>query len=527
MESDTVKQESDSTEPGQKQVAIIGCGVSGIVTAKVLKSQGFDVVVFEKEPTLGGVWAISRTYPGLRANNSKETYCYSDHPHSDSVKHFPTADDNRELLESYTDRFDIRSRIRFGVEVKNVAASEESAQSGFNIEIREVESENTETLFFPYVVVCNGAFSKMSIPEFEGMENFSGEICHSSQCTPDKVDKATSILTVGAGKSALDCASTAALSNKKSTIVFRQAHWMAPRYFSGGARSDLRMVSRFAELFIEYPYRTKFEELLHAYAKPLVDLWWGLQNAIIPKAANMAPIMIPDRKMPAGFESIGQVDHIYDLHNEGRVTAIRSGIKKFTETGVELENGEQVETDLVVLATGWQRDLSFLDDPLKEQIQPSGRFRLYRRIAPPEIPGLAFVGYFPTLACPITFEIAAYWTAQYFNGALEMPAVADMDEEIRQREDWARARLPDTRDGIFTGPYQAHYINDLMGDMKLQINRTSNFITEYLGTFQPKRYANLAQEIKDAAEGRGKRFYFSGAHALTGFAVLCLLWIIS
>jgi cation diffusion facilitator CzcD-associated flavoprotein CzcO len=57
----------------QKRVCVIGAGIAGLVTAKILTEDGFQVVIFEKEPTIGGVWAPSRTYPGLRTNNPRET----------------------------------------------------------------------------------------------------------------------------------------------------------------------------------------------------------------------------------------------------------------------------------------------------------------------------------------------------------------------------------------------------------------------------------------------------------------------
>ena len=44
--------------PGSR-VCVIGAGIAGLVTAKVLLEDGFDVSVFEKEATLGGVWAPS------------------------------------------------------------------------------------------------------------------------------------------------------------------------------------------------------------------------------------------------------------------------------------------------------------------------------------------------------------------------------------------------------------------------------------------------------------------------------------
>jgi cation diffusion facilitator CzcD-associated flavoprotein CzcO len=49
-----------------RRVCVLGAGIAGLVTAKVLRDDGFEVIVLEKLPTIGGVWAPSRTYPGLR-----------------------------------------------------------------------------------------------------------------------------------------------------------------------------------------------------------------------------------------------------------------------------------------------------------------------------------------------------------------------------------------------------------------------------------------------------------------------------
>src|SRR5438552_3367628 len=85
----------------QRRVCVIGAGISGLVTAKVLVGDGFDVAVFEKEPTLGGVWAASRTYPGLRTNNPRDTYAFSDHPLPRAAGDFPSAAEMRNYLQSF------------------------------------------------------------------------------------------------------------------------------------------------------------------------------------------------------------------------------------------------------------------------------------------------------------------------------------------------------------------------------------------------------------------------------------------
>jgi cation diffusion facilitator CzcD-associated flavoprotein CzcO len=42
----------------QMRVAVIGAGVSGIVSAKYLKDSGLEVVVFERSRQAGGNWLI-------------------------------------------------------------------------------------------------------------------------------------------------------------------------------------------------------------------------------------------------------------------------------------------------------------------------------------------------------------------------------------------------------------------------------------------------------------------------------------
>jgi cation diffusion facilitator CzcD-associated flavoprotein CzcO len=41
-----------------KSVAVIGAGISGIVTAAHLKNEGIDVTVFERSSAAGGIWYV-------------------------------------------------------------------------------------------------------------------------------------------------------------------------------------------------------------------------------------------------------------------------------------------------------------------------------------------------------------------------------------------------------------------------------------------------------------------------------------
>ncbi|WP_119342780.1 NAD(P)-binding protein [Facilibium subflavum] len=61
----------------EKTVAVIGAGASGLITAKILKDQGFAVTVFEKKPCTAGLWNYHETdegvlYKSLATNLPKE-----------------------------------------------------------------------------------------------------------------------------------------------------------------------------------------------------------------------------------------------------------------------------------------------------------------------------------------------------------------------------------------------------------------------------------------------------------------------
>nr|WP_067664405.1 FAD-dependent oxidoreductase [Nocardia miyunensis] len=61
-------------------IAIVGAGISGLAAARVLSGRGLRVTVFDRAPDVGGVWSTTRHYPGLRTQNSRRTYRFSDFP---------------------------------------------------------------------------------------------------------------------------------------------------------------------------------------------------------------------------------------------------------------------------------------------------------------------------------------------------------------------------------------------------------------------------------------------------------------
>ena len=65
-----------------KTVAIIGAGASGLLAAKILIQDGFDVTIFDREKHVGGIWSPDQAYLDLRTQIVAGFMEFSDLPNT-------------------------------------------------------------------------------------------------------------------------------------------------------------------------------------------------------------------------------------------------------------------------------------------------------------------------------------------------------------------------------------------------------------------------------------------------------------
>ena len=86
-----------------KRVGIIGAGVAGLATARMLSEGGLDCVVYERRERLGGVWADGYSNFGVQAQ--KELYQFPDWPLPKETPNFTPGPIFQQYLEDYVDHF--------------------------------------------------------------------------------------------------------------------------------------------------------------------------------------------------------------------------------------------------------------------------------------------------------------------------------------------------------------------------------------------------------------------------------------
>ncbi|MFH7029179.1 MAG: hypothetical protein ACHBN1_28245 [Heteroscytonema crispum UTEX LB 1556] len=88
----------------------------------------------------------------------------------------------------------------------------------------------------------------------------------------------------------------------------------------------------------------------------------------------------------------------------------KTSIARFVPGGVELENGDRLQADVVIFGTGFRQDMPFLDEKYRQMvIDMQGNFYLYRHLINPDVPNMGFVGYssnFDGLRAPRLLEEA-------------------------------------------------------------------------------------------------------------------------
>ena len=470
------------------------------MTAKTLLRDGFDVTIVERDSDLGGTWAPSRTYPGLRTNNSKFTYEFSDLSYAENVDTFPLAADVYAYLQGYAEKFRVLSRISFGTEAVNV--SPVRGDSRLTVTLADARTGLSQRQSeYDFVAVCNGTFHQPFIPELKGLDRFSGRVLHSSQVDKGTYSPGDTVLVIGGGKSAFDCAAWAAGQGLAPTLVFRRAQWMAPRYLPGGRiPGDTLVSSRFLSAFLRYYRPSAAQKIMHSAGTPLVRAWWRLMARGWKQDLKIPKLLQPTERLPAGIEKIGVGDDFYRACNAGTARAVCNRVESFVECGVELADGSTLPADVVVFATGWRQDFSFLSKDIRDAVLTDGVHHLYRHILPPSMQTIGFVGYASSFSCTVTAEIAAHWLSEHFLGALDLPSEDQMEQEIQKAHEWSDRVLPERGTEGFLGPFISQYVDQLLGDLKLDRKRRRNPLTEYFGAFRASRYKGLSDERRLARE---------------------------
>ncbi|MFI2435379.1 flavin-containing monooxygenase [Streptomyces sp. NPDC018693] len=467
------------------RACVVGAGPGGIVSAKVLLENGFDVTVFDKYQQVGGTWSSGGCYDGLANQASRRLFEFADLPNR---LHFAGAVDTQRYLENYAETFGVLDCVRLGTEVVSIRPVEGAGRvgaCGWWIDSRPAGEKTAEVQRerFDYVVVASGAHHHAHLPELPGRDSFRGLVLHSNEVRAGTFS-GRRVVVVGGGKSALDLITRAAHEATSATLVQRKVNWMVPeRLLLGLVGYKWILFTRLGEALLP-----RYHDPACIRAIDRIDervkraLWWLITHDMLFSTGlyRLPKHLRPARALPFHLAHAGVMPRGYvQAVRHGLIAPKVSAVEAYTEQGLRLATGEEVTADVIVFATGHHKVFPFLDRRVPVH-DSAGRLRLYRGIVPPDADRLGFVGFRQVFNNIMGMELTAHWLTRHFRATLRTtPGEQEMQNTIDARLAWQEQVLPGSG-GYDFGPYDIHCADELLHDMGLPSHRAGNLLAEYL-----------------------------------------------
>src|SRR6478735_278629 len=342
-------------------VVIVGAGISGISTAWHLQDRcpTKSYAILERRDNIGGTWDLFK-YPGIRSDSDMFTLGFRFKPWT-SAKAIADGASIWNYINEAAAENGIDKHIRTGHRVVSVDWSDADNRWTINIEHAGERKQITAS----FLSVCSGYYNydEGYSPEFPGAADFAGQIIH-PQHWPEGLDyTGKKIVVIGSGATAI-------------TLI--------PSLVNEGA-GHVTMLQRsptyIGSLPLVDPVAAQANKYLPKNVAHVVNRWKAIAMATgqyqlarkFPKMFKKALKDMATRRLPDGFDYEKHFSPRYNPWDErvclapngdffktikaGKADVVTDTIETFTETGIKLTSGEELQADIIITATGLNMQL--------------------------------------------------------------------------------------------------------------------------------------------------------------------------
>jgi cation diffusion facilitator CzcD-associated flavoprotein CzcO len=198
--------------------AIIGAGMSGILTAIKLQEAGIDFVIYEKADRLGGTWR-ENTYPGISCDVPSHFYSYSFALNPEWSHRFAPGSEIQAYFEAVAHRFGVDSIIRYGKEIVRC----EFEGGRWKLDVSDGSRDEADC-----IIAATGVLHHPSYPNIQGIDSFAGVLFHSARWMHDVALAGKRVGVIGTGSSAIQIVTALVDQAGELTLFQRTPQWIAP-----------------------------------------------------------------------------------------------------------------------------------------------------------------------------------------------------------------------------------------------------------------------------------------------------------
>ncbi|WP_425055712.1 flavin-containing monooxygenase [Pseudomonas abyssi] len=401
-------------------VLIIGAGLSGIGTAVHLSQNCPDkrIAILERRQQVGGTWDLFR-YPGIRSDSDMFSFGFAFRPWND-LQTLADGESIRRYISDTAREYGVEQKIRFGIETEQVQWCSEQQQ--WVVSARDLATGQTRHYSCDFLISCTGYYDHKAgyLPEFPGVERYQGQCIHPQHWPQDLDYSGKKVVVIGSGATAV-------------TLVPA----MAPQV------GHITMLQRSPSYIMTVPAHDRITEML---CKVLPNDWvFGLarkRNIAIQRWIFKAAKRWPEgtrrfllKKVAEQLDDPSQMTHftpsympwdqrlcavpdgdLFKAINSGKASVVTDEIDCFTESGIRLKSGAQLDADIIITATGLTLQVlggtRMLIDGRPFDINQR---MTYKGVMLQDVPNMAWIFGYTNAPWTLKSDIAAQWVCRLLN----------------------------------------------------------------------------------------------------------------
>lgn len=408
-----------TVSPQHVDVLIIGAGLSGIGTACHIARECPDksLAILERRLALGGTWDLFR-FPGVRSDSDMCTMGYEFRPWSEP-RLLADGPAIRQYIADTAAQFGVTEKIHYGLKVLRAEWSRDNSQ--WTITALHESTGETSKYTCTFMIACTGYYNYDAgyLPRFRGEENFGGTRIHPQQW-PENLDFAGKrVIVIGSGATAMTLVPAMARSAAHVTILQRSpsyiislpafdkvsaflARFLPQGWVYGLARTRNILISLgIYAACRRWPRQTRRFLLAHVCKRvgPDFDM-----RHFTPKYLpwDQRLCVVPDGDL---FEAL----------RAGRASMETDQIETFTETGIRLQSGKELEADIIVTATGLNLQvLGGIELVVDGEARPLRERMVYKGVLIENMPNVAWIFGYTNATWTLKSDIAARYLCRLF-----------------------------------------------------------------------------------------------------------------
>ncbi len=362
-------------------VLIVGAGLSGIGAGAHLRMKCPEktFAILEGREKLGGTWDLFR-YPGVRSDSDMYTLGYRFRPWGDpkAIADGPAILD---YIRQTSEEYDLDKEIRYGHRVKRAEWSSETSQWTVEAQLHKPAREQgryqtealdmkdlphsrqdakPDTVHFTcnFLYLCTGYYDydKGYIPEWPRFDKYTGTVVHPQKWPSDLDYSGKKVLVIGSGATAITLVPAMAETAEHVTMLQRSPTYIVSLPSKDKIANAFRAVLPAKAAYALTRWKNVLRQMFFyelSRRRPSV-----MKRLIAKGVTNEVGAAIAEKHFKPNYNPWDQRlcvvpdSDLFESIKKGSSSIVTGEIETFTETGVRLTSGEQLDADIVITATG-------------------------------------------------------------------------------------------------------------------------------------------------------------------------------